>query len=588
MNRVEEQFVVASSDKGLRFLINGDHASAIQEFNHVIALNPNPGAYALRGKAYFNLGKYNEARSDFEMVLRLPQSENSTINVAKEMLADIEERERKECERKEREEQEHREREERERREREERERKEREHQEWLKTEEGQKWLKDETLSRFNSAKAKIPIMRTADEYGNLDKEFANIEQVFKSLPDSLGVQAQIEECETCRKQCEEKKNQWKKDGFLSLLNAAKALIPTCRTADEYDNLARKFAGIGVDFKSLPDSLGIQAQIEECEACRKQCREKEDQLKAEEEQRRLEDEAREKKKKKQQRIIKTVTVIAVIGILAGFFAYYSQSTPESVQTQPVAQSEHSISDNFVRINSGTFTMGSNRSDEKQPHTVTVNGFYMGKYEVTQKEWIEVMGTNPSNNKADDQPVEQVSWYDAVEYCNKRSEKDGLNPAYTINKNLSDPNNKNSEDTLKWTVTWNQNTNGYRLPTEAEWEYACRAGTTTAYNTGRIISSNTGWYRENSGIKTRPVGQKPANAWGLYDMHGNVWEWCWDWNNGDYSKDAQIDPIGESSGYGRVFRGGSFDSHAPALRSAYRYSGSPTYRSTQIGFRLIRP
>jgi formylglycine-generating enzyme required for sulfatase activity len=248
---------------------------------------------------------------------------------------------------------------------------------------------------------------------------------------------------------------------------------------------------------------------------------------------------------------------------------------------------------FVRINGGTFTMGSpanepGRFDGEGPqHQVTVGSFYMGKYPVTQKEYQAVMGTNPSNFKGDNLPVEQVSWYDAVEYCNKRSQKEGLSPAYTINKNQSDPNNKSSYDNVKWIVTVNKNANGYRLPTEAEWEYACRAGTTTAYNTGAAISVNTGWYSANSDSKTHPVGQKSANAWGLYDMHGNVWEWCWDWK-GDYTSVAQTDPMGAASGTYRVGRGGSWDDSAEYVRSASRDYDNPSYRSSYFGFRLLRP
>jgi formylglycine-generating enzyme required for sulfatase activity len=168
-------------------------------------------------------------------------------------------------------------------------------------------------------------------------------------------------------------------------------------------------------------------------------------------------------------------------------------------------------------------------------------------------------------------VECVSWYDAIEYCNKRSQREGLTPAYTINGT---------------NVTWNRSANGYRLPTEAEWEYACRAGTTTAYNTGASITDNMGWYRENSGDTTHPVGQKPANAWGLYDMHGNVREWCWDWY-GDYSDEAQTDPMGAPSGSDRVPRGGSWYNSAQYVRSASRNYYSLSDRDYGLGFRVAR-
>jgi formylglycine-generating enzyme required for sulfatase activity len=233
--------------------------------------------------------------------------------------------------------------------------------------------------------------------------------------------------------------------------------------------------------------------------------------------------------------------------------------------------------NMVRINGGTFTMGSpasepNRGSNETQHRVTVSGFSMGKYEVTQEEYEAVMGNNPSNFKGSKLPVECVSWYDAVEYCNRQSRKEGLTPAYTINGT---------------NVTWNRSANGYRLPTEAEWEYACRAGTTTAYNTGASISDSTGWYWDNSGRKTHEVGKKPANAWGLYDMHGNVYEWCWDWY-GDYDRGSQMDPAGRSSGSYRVFRGGSWNGKAWGLRSALRYVSSPSVWISTHGFRLVRP
>jgi len=252
-----------------------------------------------------------------------------------------------------------------------------------------------------------------------------------------------------------------------------------------------------------------------------------------------------------------------------------ENEPERLRGLKGFEAEY-FAKNMVRIKGGTFTMGSpakeptRREDEVQ-HKVTVSGFYMSKYEVTQEEYQAVMGTNPSHFKGDNLPVETVSWYDAIEYCNRMSQIAGLTPAYTINGN---------------NVTWNRNANGYRLPTEAEWEYACRAGTTTAYNTGAKISDNTGWYEENSGGKIHPVGQKPPNAWGLYDMHGNVFEWCWDWY-GDYSSGSQTDPVGADSGTYRVRRGGYWGNNGRNLRSAYRDYHSPNYRYFSIGFRLVR-
>jgi len=264
----------------------------------------------------------------------------------------------------------------------------------------------------------------------------------------------------------------------------------------------------------------------------------------------------------------------------------------------------SIPLNFVRIQGGTFLMGSpynepQRGDDETQHQVTVNSFYMGIYEVTQREYQEVMGTNHSAFIGDNLPVDYVSWYDAVEYCNRRSEREGLTPAYTIDKNRSDPNNRSEIDTMRWLITWNRNANGYRLPTEAEWEYACRAGTVTPFNTGNNITASIanydGRYPYNSSYNangthrgmTTAVGSFAPNPWGLFDMHGNVLEWCWDWY-GSYSSGAQSDPTGAVSGSYRVTRGGYWLCSGHHLRSANRGFFSPSHlRSSGGGFRLVR-
>jgi len=264
--------------------------------------------------------------------------------------------------------------------------------------------------------------------------------------------------------------------------------------------------------------------------------------------------------------------------------------------------QNSVAGNMVWIQGGTFTMGSPASEpghfdwESPDRQVTVSGFYIGKYEVTQKEYQEVTGRNPSWFKGGNLPVEQVSWYDAVEYCNNRSRKEGLNPAYTIDKNKSDPNNTDGFDNLRWTVTWNRNANGYRLPTEAEWEYACRAGTTTPFNTGNNITTSQANYNGNYPYednaageyrqKTTPVGSFAANGWGLYDMHGNVWEWCWDLY-GTYASGAQTDPVGESKWPFRAYRGGGWYNEGRRLRSADRSNSFPSFRFYNLGFRLAR-
>ena len=237
---------------------------------------------------------------------------------------------------------------------------------------------------------------------------------------------------------------------------------------------------------------------------------------------------------------------------------------------------YGLENNMVLINGGAFTMGSSAnewgrsSNEGPQRNVTLDSFYMGKYPVTQAEYQEVMGVNPSYFKGTDLPVEQVNWFDAVEYCNKLSLKEGLSPVYAINKN---------------TVNWNPGANGYRLPTEAEWEYACRAGTVTPYYSGTSLD-DAGWYSGNSREKTHPVGEKQPNPWGLYDMHGNVLEWCWDWL-GNYSGEAQTNPQGAASGASRVYRGGAWYFAAQQARSAFRFGNVPLLRSFVTGFRLVR-
>ena len=247
-------------------------------------------------------------------------------------------------------------------------------------------------------------------------------------------------------------------------------------------------------------------------------------------------------------------------------------------------------DELVLVKGGTFAMGSpdaevrREKDEKQ-HQVTIRDFHLGTHEVTQKEYRKLMETEPSQFKGDDLPVENVSWHDAVAYCNARSLKEGLTPAYTIT---------GTGDARA--VTWNREANGYRLPTEAEWEYACRAGTTTPFSTGGNVTVEqanyygtypydgypSGQYRS----RTVPVGSFAPNPWGLYDMHGNVWEWCWDWY-GAYADGAATDPAGTASGTYRVNRGGGWNDFGRHLRSAYRAAYPPDNATFNLGFRLAR-
>ncbi len=223
-----------------------------------------------------------------------------------------------------------------------------------------------------------------------------------------------------------------------------------------------------------------------------------------------------------------------------------------------------VPDNFVLVEGGSFSNGS--SD------VTVSSFFMSKYEVTQKEWQAVMGSNPSYFKGDKRPVEEITWYQAVEFCNKLSQKEGLTPAYTINGT---------------SVSCNWNADGYRLPTEAEWEFAARGGNLSqGYKySGSNNLDEVGWYYSNSGRQTKEVGTKKANVLGIYDMSGNVWEWCWDYY-GDYSSASQTNPKGASSGSRRVHRGGSWINYVDDCRVSRR-NYVPDGSGYLLGFRLSR-
>jgi sulfatase modifying factor 1 len=242
-----------------------------------------------------------------------------------------------------------------------------------------------------------------------------------------------------------------------------------------------------------------------------------------------------------------------------------------------AQTPPKVPENMIRVEGGTFqmgdTFGDGQSREKPVHAVTVSSFVIAKYLVTQKEWRDVMGTDPSHFKGDDLPVESVSWFDAVQYCNKLSAKNGLDACYTINGE---------------NVTCDFSRSGFRLPTEAEWEYAAKGGRQsrgTEY-AGSSSLDEVAWYYGNSGNKTHPVGQKQANELGLYDMSGNLWEWCNDWY-GPYGPSAQTDPRGADSGRDRVLRGGSWNDDASTVRAAYRNFRKPGSSAIYGGFRVVR-
>ncbi len=223
---------------------------------------------------------------------------------------------------------------------------------------------------------------------------------------------------------------------------------------------------------------------------------------------------------------------------------------------------NSLGMTLVLIQPGEFRMGSDAKDayvdEKPVHTVRLTqAFYLGQHEVTQAQWQAVIGKNPSQFQGDaNRPVEKVSWDEVQEFLRRLNAREG--------------------------------TTTYRLPTEAEWEYAARAGSTTAYSYGDDLSQlrDYAWYGENAGNTTHPVGQLKSNTWGLYDMHGNVWEWVQDWY-GPYTADAAVDPVGSATGASRVIRGGGWNGGTGACRTAYRCYADPGFRFGDLGFRLLR-
>ncbi|MEE8383301.1 MAG: SUMF1/EgtB/PvdO family nonheme iron enzyme [Thermodesulfobacteriota bacterium] len=263
--------------------------------------------------------------------------------------------------------------------------------------------------------------------------------------------------------------------------------------------------------------------------------------------------------------------------LTGDFYFNTQRGIAVASKQPVTRHSKKITNSlgmeFVYIPPGTFMMGSAISpsavekryggkaiwykDEHPQHRVALtNGFYMQATEVTQGQWKAVMGSNPSRFKGNDLPVERVSWVNAQEFIRKLNQREGGDK--------------------------------YRLPTEAEWEYACRAGSTAPFYFGSDKSrlGEYAWYWNNSGQKTHATAQKKPNAWGLYDMQGNVYEWCQDWY-GDYPSGSVTDHKGPSGGSNRVKRGGSWLNLPGLVRSANRFGYDPALRPVSLGFRLLR-
>jgi len=265
--------------------------------------------------------------------------------------------------------------------------------------------------------------------------------------------------------------------------------------------------------------------------------------------------------------------IMLVLILIGFMS--SVVHAKKCEDDPFTETDESLAcDNafknkigieFVKIPSGSFMMGGDENDDEKPrHNVNLSSFYIGKYEVTQVQWYKVMKNNPAKFKTEkvgmnsrNHPIENVSWYDVQEFIKKLNKMD--------RKNI------------------------YRLPTEAEWEYACRSATKTNWFFGsESYIDNYAWHDGNSDDKTHKVGLKYPNKWGLYDMHGNVWEWCQDRYEKDYySRSPKNNPQGPSTGSDRVLRGGGWYREAGGCRSAYRSHRPPDYQSSNRGFRLVR-
>ncbi|WP_288607534.1 SUMF1/EgtB/PvdO family nonheme iron enzyme [uncultured Prevotellamassilia sp.] len=231
------------------------------------------------------------------------------------------------------------------------------------------------------------------------------------------------------------------------------------------------------------------------------------------------------------------------------------STSHSGSTVSLSAELNKLINNMVYVSGGTFIMGGDESSDQTPtHSVTLSSYYICKYEVTQALWRAVMGSNPSKFKGDNLPVEQVSWNDCQTFINRLNSYTGRN---------------------------------FRLPTEAEWEFAARGGNYSRHYkySGSNYISDVAWYCDNSGNRTHPVGTKQANELGLYDMSGNVWEWCSDWY-GSYSSYSQSNPTGATSGFGRVERGGNWCGLARYCCSSHRSYYAPGNSFDDLGLRLV--
>ena len=280
---------------------------------------------------------------------------------------------------------------------------------------------------------------------------------------------------------------------------------------------------------------------------------------------------------------------------------FDAGPPDAGVDQAVGDSFVPQPGTWVTIPAGTFMMGSagteacGRTNEDLHQVTLTRSFEISSTEVTQAQFESLMGYNPSNFKScgTNCPVERVSWHEAVAYCNALSSQKGHSPCYTC---TGSGTSVTCQEAAAYGGANIYSCPGYRLPTEAEWEYAYRTETQTAYYSGASDPAACGcqgnaklepiaWYCGKSGSTTHPVGQKQPNAWHLYDMAGNIWEWCHDWY-GSYPSTSVTDPVG-ASGSDRVLRGGSWNFNARNCRAAHRGNSSPGARYGILGFRLAR-
>jgi formylglycine-generating enzyme required for sulfatase activity len=269
---------------------------------------------------------------------------------------------------------------------------------------------------------------------------------------------------------------------------------------------------------------------------------------------------------------KSLVIALILPLVVALLQGCERTTPDENSTASAdasAPTEPGSAIEMVLIPGGTFTMGDEDEPDAPPHEVTISPFYMDKCLVTQEQYERVMGDNPARWKGPKNPIEQVRWSDAVKFCNARSRLEGLEPCYNLET---------------WECSFDAN--GYRLPTEAEWEYACRAGAKTAYFFGDSASqlANYAWFEKNAGGHPQPVGQKMPNPWGLYDICGNLWEWCNDFYGVEYySESPQKDPRGPAEGDTKVVRGGAWKFSADNCRCGYRYNENPGYVDVCFGY-----